>query len=387
MAGAEPAAGALSPDEARRLFPELERTTYLATNGQALLPEPTRERLRASVDLLREGFGGAMRLDAGVETVRAQVAALVGAGADEIAFVRNTGEGLCLVADLVDWRPGDELLTFAGEYRSVVHAFQGAAHRGLRVRVAEPDAHGCITAERVAAELRPATRAVALSWVRYDTGARADLAAIGRVLGPAGVLFVVDGIQGLGALPIDVRSAGVDFLAAGAHKWLLGVSGTGVLYVRRERLGELLPTHLGVTGMRDAETLHARGDPYRVCPLDAARRVEEGSRNALGIAALGASLELHARVGAAPIAARIKAVTDRLCEGFRAAGGRPRSPRGGDAWSGVLLLEPPAGVDAEALAARMLRERIVIGAREGALWGSAHYFNSREDAERVLAFL
>jgi selenocysteine lyase/cysteine desulfurase len=378
---------ALSVEEARALFPGLESTTYFASNGQALLPRPTRDRLAAGTDdLMVRGFAAQARLDANVEAVRGQVARLLGAEPDEIAFVRNTGEGLCLIAAQIDWRPGDEVLCFGGEYRSVVHAFQGMVHRGVEVRIAAPQ-DGRVTPQLVASQLGDRTRAVALSWVRYDNGARADLGAIGRLLDDAGVLFVVDGIQGVGVLPLDVRATGVGFLAAGAHKWLLGVSGTGILYVRRELQPSLLPCHLGVTSMEDAETFHGTGDPYRVCPVPAARQVEEGARNALGIAALGASLELHARIGAEAIARQVKAVTDRLCEGFRAAGGRVRSPRDEGEWSGILLLEPPPGVDLQDLWRRLLGERIMVGTREGALWGGAHYYNSLDDAERLLSFL
>jgi selenocysteine lyase/cysteine desulfurase len=389
MSDAEPkdAGPALSVEEARALFPGLESTTYFATNGQALLPRPTRDRLEAGIDdLMARGFAASAHLEANVEAVRGRVARLVGAEPDEIAFVRNTGEGLCLIAAQIDWRPGDEVLCFGGDYRSVVHAFQGMAHRGVQVRIAAPE-DGRVTPELVSSQLRDGTRAVALSWVRYDNGARADLGAIGRLLDDAGVLFVVDGIQGAGVLPIDVRASGVGFLAAGAHKWLLGVSGTGILYVRRELQPSLLPSHLGVTSMEDADTLHCTGDPYRVCPVPAARRVEEGGRNALGIAALGASLELHARIGADAIAKQVKAVTDRLCEGFRAAGGRVRSPRGEGEWSGILLLEPPPSVDLQDLWRRLLLERVVVGVREEALWGGAHYYNSLGDADRLLSFL
>jgi selenocysteine lyase/cysteine desulfurase len=377
--------GPLTPAEARALFPGLEGTTYFATNGQALLPAPTRDCIaRAAEQLAARGYAAAMRLDGRVDDVREGVARLLGASADEVAFVRNTGEGLCLVAELVDWKPGDEVLCFGGEYRSVVHAFQGAAHRGVQVRVAAPDERGCVTPALVAVELRERTRALALSWVRYDNGARADLEGIGALLRSAGVLFVVDAIQGLGALPIDVRAARVDFLAAGCHKWLLGTSGTGVLYVRQGLWPELVPTHLGVGSMKDAAAHHSTGDPYPVRPLLAARRIEEGSRNHLGILALGESLRLYERIGRDAVARQVKRVTDRLCEGFAAAGGRVRSPRGEGEWSGILLLEPPPGVDAEELSQRLIRMRIVIGARDGALWGGAHYFNDDGDADRLL---
>jgi selenocysteine lyase/cysteine desulfurase len=389
MAGAELGAPgpALSAEAARTLFPGLENTTYFATNGQALLPEPTRERMAAAIDdLAARGFAASAELEANVGSVRGQVARLLGAEPEEIAFVRNTGEGLCLIAAQIDWRPGDEVLCFGGDYRTVVHAFQGMAHRGVEVRVTPPQ-EGRVTPELVASQLRERTRVVALSWVRYDNGARADLEAIGRLLADAGVLFVVDGIQGVGVLPIDVRAARVGFLAAGAHKWLLGVSGSGILYVRRELLPSLVRTHLGVTSMEDAEVLHCTGDAYRVCPVPAARQVEEGARNALGIAALGASLEILARIGAKAVTSQVKAVTDRLCEGFLAAGGRVRSPRGEGEWSGILLLEPPPAVKPQELWGLLLSERVVVGMREGALWGGAHYYNNLDDAERLLSFL
>jgi selenocysteine lyase/cysteine desulfurase len=377
----------LTPSEARALFPGLERITYLATNGQALLPRPTRDRLVDGIDgLMHLGYGGASRLEGEVEGVRGKVASLLNATPDEIGFVRNTGEGLSFAAEAIDWKRGDEVLAFAGEYRSVVHAFQSAEPRGVQVRVVPAD-EGRITPELVARELRDGTRAVALSWVRYDNGSRSDLNAIGALLEEAGVLFVVDAIQGLGVFPVDPRAAGVHILAAGAHKWLLGISGTGVLWVRRELLPELLPVHIGVGSMADAEVLHVADDPYVVRLAPGARRVEEGARNALGIVALGESLGLHARIGAEAIEAQVKSVTDRLCDGFRAAGGKVRSPREGNAWSGILLLEPPPGIDAKDLALRMNREHIFIGQREGALWGGAHYFNSFEDADRVLSFL
>jgi selenocysteine lyase/cysteine desulfurase len=377
----------LTPAEARAFFPGLERFSYFATNGQALLPKPTRDRMVSAIDgLMQRGYGGASQLENEVESVRAKVARLLNAGPDEIGFVRNTGEGLSFAAEAIDWKSGDEVLVFAGDYRSVVHAFQAVAYRGVQVRVSPTD-EGRVTADLIERQLRDRTRAVALSWVRYDTGAQADLVAIGALLEQAGVLFVVDAIQGLGVLPIDPRAAGVHILAAGAHKWLLGLSGTGILWVRRELVPALLPIHIGVGSMADGDVLHGGDDPYVVQLAPGARRVEEGARKALGIVALGESLDFSNRVGADAIAVQVKRVTDRLCDGFHAVGGQVRSPRGKGEWSGIVLLEPPPGIDAGELALRMIRERVFIGSREGALWGGAHYFTSVEDADRLLSFL
>lgn len=384
----EPVAEPITLDEARALFPALTKTTYFATNGHGILPRPAAESLAQNAERLsRSGYGAAARLDANVDTVRRQVAELLHAEVSEIAFVRNTGEGLCLTADLIDWREGDEVLTFAGEYRSIVHAFQGAIHRGVTVRVANLEEPRLICPEFIERELTDQTRAVVLSWVRYDNGARADLNAIGRLLRSKGILFIVDGIQGTGVLPVDVHAAQVDFFCAGAHKWLLGVSGTGILYISQRAQASLIPTHLGVTSMKDEDTSHVTGDPYVVCPHAEARRVEEGSRNALSIAALGESLTLHERIGAEAIEAQVKAVTEHLCEGFEEAGGIVLSPRGEGEWSGILLLKPPSDIRVEDLLARLHSERISIGEREGALWGAAHYYNTTADADLLLRCL
>lgn len=381
------ASASLSVAEARALFPALGETTYFATNGLGLLPQPTRDRLVQAIDALhRRGYAGGLALEAAVEPARASAARLLGAAPEEIGFVRNTGEGLHYAAEALPLAAGDEVLVFAGEYRSVVHAFQGAAHRGVRVRVAPTDG-GRVTPERVRAELGERTRVVALSWVRYDNGARCDLAAIGARARDAGAFFVVDAIQGLGVLPLDVRAAGADVLAAGAHKWLLGLSGSGILYLRRELLPALIPTRLGVGSMDDAARTHGAADAYDVRVATGARRVEEGARNGLGIAALGESLDLLARIGGDAIAAQVRAVTEHLCRGWTAAGGRVRCPRAEGEWSGIFLLEPPPGLDVADLHRRLLRARVAIGQREGALWGGAHFYNSLEDADRLLSFL
>jgi kynureninase len=274
----EKPAAKLSVEEARALFPGLADITYFATNGQALLPRPTRDRLAAGIDdLMARGFAASAALDADVETVRGQVARLLGAEKGEIAFVRNTGEGLCLIAALIDWRPGDEVLCFSGEYRSVVHAFQGMAHRGVEVRIAPPRL-GRVTAELVASQLRDRTRVVALSWVRYESGARADLGAIGRLLEDAGVLFVVDGIQGVGVLPIDVRPPGSD-------SWRPAPTSGSSASREPESCtcaassASLLPATWASRRWRTRRA-HCTGDPYR-SPVRAARQVEEGARNAL----------------------------------------------------------------------------------------------------------
>ncbi len=379
--------GSLSAQEARALFPALERLTYFATNGYGLLPTTARDRMIGAATALGEyGYAAHARLKRGIDGVRAQVATLLSADPTEIGFTRNTADGLIFFAEAYRWPPGDEVLVFAGEYPTVVYPFLSLERFGVQVRIA-PVEHGAVTAEQVAASLRDETRCVALSWVRFDNGARADLAAIGTVLAAADVRFVVDAIQGLGVFPIDVAAAHIDALAAGTHKWLMGLAGLGVLYVRRALLAELQPVRAALGSMRHSDDHHYPADVYPFDLRDETRRVEEGAVNEVAIAVLAESLAVIDRVGIDAIGAQVRAVTDRLCDGFVAAGGRVRSPRDGGAWSGIVALEPPSAVDVDDLWGRLLADHVAIGVRDGAVWAGAHFYTNEADADRVLSFL
>ena len=207
------------------------------------------------------------------------------------------------------------------------------------------------------------------------------------MLAAADVRFVVDAIQGLGVFPIDVAAAHIDALAAGTHKWLMGLAGLGVLYVRRALLAELQPVRAALGSMRHRDDHHYPADVYPFDLRDETRRVEEGAVNEVAIAVLAESLAVIDRVGIDAIGAQVRAVTDRLCDGFVAAGGRVRSPRDGGAWSGIVALEPPSAVDVDDLWGRLLADHVAIGVRDGAVWAGAHFYTNEADADRVLSFL
>ncbi len=372
---------------ARQLVPAAANLTYLGTNGGAPLPVPVTEAVKSALDGL-QGGGVATMMLAGPQVerdTRAKLAHFLGCDPDEVAFSRNTGEGIVWTADSIRWNPGDQVLAYQGEYPTVVYPFLARREDGVDV-IVRPRENGRITPAMVTRDLTPRTRLLAISFVQFDNGFRADLAAIAAACHANGTLLLVDAIQGLGALPLDVRAMNIDFLAAGTHKWLLALPGLGVYYVRRDLLPELRPVHVALGSTVEVPEEWPNQE-YTLDLKQDASRFEEGTRNHLGLVALGASLDVILGFGIDDIAARIKELTDLLVAGAERRGCRVMSPRGEDEWSGILLWQPPAHRPAKQIVPQMHQQWMVVGEREECVWCGLNFYNSEEDVEKVLSFV
>src|ERR1700733_10172212 len=194
-----------------------------------------------------------------IETLRIAAAALMNAHRDEIAFVKNTGEGVSIAAFGNEWQSGDLIVTSAVEYPTNIYPWMELARsRGVRIAMVaeESDAAGCrsVPIEKIlAAADTTQCKMITLSPVEFASGQRHDLAAIGKFCRENGKLLCFDAIQSLGVLPIDVREMNIDYLSAGGHKWLMGPVGTGIFYCRRELLEKTRPPIIGVSSVSTAE--------------------------------------------------------------------------------------------------------------------------------------
>jgi len=220
--------------------------------------------------------------------LRQQLAVLTGAGSErDIALLKNTTEGICVVASGLDWQAGDNLVLPMGEFPSNRLPWLAQAEHGVGIR--EVDIRTADNAEEALLDaLDERTRLLSVSAVQWNDGFRLDLARLGKACRENGVLFFVDAIQQLGALAMDVEQCRIDFLAADAHKWLLGPEGIAVFYCN-ERARPLLRLHQQGWHMTDNPWNFNQDD---IRPSNSAKRFEAGSPNTLGQAALHASLEL-----------------------------------------------------------------------------------------------
>ncbi len=370
-------------------FPILARCDFFNHAGVSPLPHAA----AAAIAGYAEQAKCSAYLGAGwyrqIEQLRGLCARLINAGQDEIAFIKNTSEGIATVAKGLHWQPGDRVVLTNVEYPANVYPWYDLRQRlGIELVAVEeetrPDGSRAVPLDRILCEARhPRTRLVALSHVEYASGQRNDLASVGSLCRRMGKLFCVDAIQSLGILPVDVQAMNIDFLAADGHKWLLGPEGAGFLYVRRELIPRLEPLAIGWMNVIDADDY----GHYDFTLKSDAGRYECGTHNVPGLLGLKASIELLLGAGIDKISGRIRVLTDRLIEGLRAAGQIVISPREGGQWSGIVSFLSPTH-DPNRLFAQLRKERRTeIAVREGRLRVSAHFYNTEAQIDRLLRAL
>lgn len=366
-------------DAFRRQMPVTDKWAYFDHAAVAPLPAPARAALADwAQDATENGYVSGHRWGRQVEALRGLSARLIGADTDEIALVRNTTEGINLVAEGFPWRAGDNCVTLADEFPSNQYPWMHLADRGVETRRV-PTKEGQVDLDRLNAACDQRTRIVAVSWVGYSSGWRHDVGALAEIAHRHGALLFLDAIQALGVFALDVRQSPVDFLAADGHKWLLGPEGAGIFFTRREHLGLLRPLGIGWNSV-----VHAHDFSRIELNLkDSAARYEGGSPNTAGMLALGASMKLLAEFGPPKLAQRVLELTDSACLRLAEIGARVVSDRSPEHKSGIVTFELP-GRDPQAVRQSCLEQGVVLSCRAGRLRISPHAYNNDADLDRLI---
>ena len=363
----------------RAEFPVTESCIYM--NHAAV--SPLSRRVRSAMAGLLEDvhrFGSEhwdRWVDAYAATRRA-TAQLLGADPSEIAFIKNTSEGISLFTNGLDWRPGDEVVSLEGEFPANYYPWQLLEKKGVTLRLVK-DENGLFSLDAIARALGPRTRVVTVSFVQFLSGFRLNLDALGEICAAQKALLFVDAIQGLGALPLDVRRAQIAGLAADGHKWLTGPEGAGLLFVRQDLLDSIQPTAIGWMNFRRWMDFSSRDLTWR----DDARRYEPGSLNTVGIYGLGAAINLLLEIGIENIGERVLGLTDRLRAGLKERGHRVFGPSAREDSSGIVSFVPRE-LTAEQVVEQLRDERIMVSARSGMVRVSPHFYNSEAEIDCLL---
>jgi selenocysteine lyase/cysteine desulfurase len=314
-------------------------------------------------------------------TIKERVSELIGADKSEIAFVKNTTEGILIVANGLDWRPGDNVVIADIEYPSNVYCWMNLARRGVSIKWVKAR-EGRILLEDIDALIDRRTRVVSLSAVQFSNGFRLDLERLGALCQSRGVLLNLDAIQWVGALHIDLRRCHVDFLSFGGHKWLLAPIGTGIFYCRKDSMQHIHPHNVGYHSVDKSED-HM---DYDLTFRPNAGRFEEALVNFPGVWGLEAAVELHLALGAENEERYILGLYAVAKRGLEAKGYQIVSPQGEGEVSGILSFRHPT-LQPERIADRLQAAKINLAIRGGNLRISPSVYNDEAEIRRLLEAL
>jgi selenocysteine lyase/cysteine desulfurase len=359
----------------RSEFPILAHTTYLNSCSQGALSH----RVRAAYEEYLAGWdeNGAEwavwveRADA----ARAAFARLLKAEPSELAVTTSVTQGVSGIVSALDLRARPKIVISEYEFPTVGQIAHAQELRGAEVVHVRPEADGSIPVERFAEAIDERTALVCCTTVSYRTGHRHDVAEIARLAHEQGALCLADSYQAIGAVDFDARALGVDFVTGGTVKYLLGSSGLGFLYVRRELLGKLLPSQTGWFADEDIFQM----DISDYSPAADARRFDAGTPPVPNIYAGLAGMSIVEEAGTAAIEEHIAGLAERLHDGAEELGAQVATPRG--ARSPLVCIK---STDIDALVSALAGEKIVCSERDSNLRVSLHLYNVEEDVDRLL---
>jgi len=370
----------------RREFPVAQSKIFLAHAGVCALPQRV---AGAMSDYAREATTGDQEkfvFPGVLNDGRKLAARLLQCQPEEVAFVGPTSLALSFIASGLKFRRGDNVLVYFEDYPSNVYPWTALAEQGVEVRLMNTRGLGVIRPMYVIGQTDENTRLVALASCHFISGYRIDISAIGKALRERKILFSVDGIQTLGAFPTTVEH--VDFLAADAHKWLLGPCGSGLMYVRRSLQEQLSPPVYGWHNVRSPNFVAQESITFR----SGAKKYEAGTHNLLGLVGLLTALEFILELGVVNISRELLRKRALLVPALQNRGYDVLRAEAPTETASAIVSFHRTGADLAALHQRLLAADIVTSLRtdrtgQKYIRISPHFYNSDGELERLLAAL
>ncbi|MDE0812098.1 MAG: aminotransferase class V-fold PLP-dependent enzyme [Alphaproteobacteria bacterium] len=375
-------ATAAGPDWAalRKEFPTTANCTYLNISNKAILPRSVEESMRQWMNDIYDNAGEDAFSMQGVEETRDAVAETFGAPRECLALIKNTSEGVNVVAQGFPWREGDNVVISEFEHENNTFPWRYLARQGIEVRLAAPGPDGRITVDRYHDLVDDRTRILAVGWVVYGNGYRADIQSLSAFCHERGVKLVVDGIQAVGVINTPLADLGADVVIAGGHKAQFSLAGAGLMYATPEMIEMLTPPYA-------AKFTFASLDRTLANPELAgdAHRFEYGNPNFLGCWVQKRSADYIRSIGLANIETRVRELTTRLMEAAESRQIRVRTPGPWAQRAGIISLD--LGTDAKAAVAALKERGVIVSYKDTHLRASVHFYNNEDDIDRLIETL
>jgi cysteine desulfurase/selenocysteine lyase len=361
----------------RKLFPVTQTAIYL--NHAAISPYSTRVSEALKQQITKRTDEPADVYPVFLEEnrkLKENFATIINARPENIAIIPNTSTGLNWLANGLEWQGGDRILLVEREFPSNIYPFLNLIRKGVQIDYVTPKNGGIGRAE-VAEKIVKKTKIFSVSYVQFLNGFRIDAAGIGKLCGSHDIIFSVDGIQGVGAVSLDVQDAGIAFLSNGGHKWLMGPLGCGFMYVSPQLMEKLYPVFAGWLSVKNSWDFFN----YQLEFLDDAARFEPGTQNFLGITGARAATDLLIEVGIPRIEAHLLDMGNYLTGamkdmGFNYTGSSENKQR-----AGIYSFSHPRSKE---IFDALTVNHIFVSLREGDIRVSPHFYNTREELEELV---
>jgi cysteine desulfurase/selenocysteine lyase len=367
---------------------EIEDATYLNLAGQSPMPKVSIRAVQAALEAKKYPHQKPDSTFYEVPNrIRASIAKLIGGKPEEIALTTGASTGVAAVAHALTWQPGDEVITAKGEFPLQYTAWKPMEEReGLKLKIVSPRER-FLTAGDLIAAMTPRTRLVSVSMVRYDDGTLLDAARVAEACHKQGALLLLDASQCCGAIPMDVKQLGADFIVSAGYKWLLGPFGTGFFWVKSEHLAMLRPGPFYWMALMESHNFADLNFEDPKSPANAKRwdSPEWASYFNFNLVAMDTSVEFVLRVGPELVQAHNRKLIELMFERLPKDRFVPASPldaarRGPYGCFAARSKEKTAEVYQ-----RLRKESVVVSLREGNIRVSPHLYNTERDIDRLIS--
>jgi selenocysteine lyase/cysteine desulfurase len=369
---------------------EIEDATYLNLASQAPMPRVTIRAVQAAIEADKYPHHQSDSTFFEVpDRIRASIAKLIGGKPEEIAITTGASNGMAAVAHGLPWNPGDEVITSKGEFPLHYTTWKPMEEReGLKLKIVSPRER-FITADDLLAAMTPKTRVVSISLVRFDDGSLLDAARVAAACRAQGALLVLDISQCCGAMPLDVRQLGADFMVCAGYKWLLGPFGTGFFWAKSELIAKMRPGPfywMAVPGAHNFSSL-SFADPKPA--LDAKRwdTAESASYFNFNLVAMDISADFVVRMGPETVAAHNRKLIDLMYERLPKDRCIPASPLAADRRGPYGCFVARTQEKTVALYQKLRNENVIVSLREGNIRVSPHLYNTERDIDRLISVI
>lgn len=312
-----------------------------------------------------------------VEETKLLLSELINCNIDRTAFVDNTSNGISILAQSIDWKKGDRILLNDIEFPANVYPFLNLKRLGIEVDFVKSE-NGIVTADKIINSIKSETKLVSVSFVQFLSGYKVDLEKIGNYCRANNIIFSVDGIQGIGAMRIDVKKCKIDFLSCGTQKWLLGMQGLAFIYVDEEFQKKMIPANVGWLSVENAWNLL----DYKLELKTTANVFQGGTLNAFGINAFNTSLKLFKDFGFDNVEKEVLSNTKYFIIKLKSLGlDCVLSHCSDDELAGIVTIKPK---NSEKIFEELEKKKIFCSLREGFIRFAPHFYNTHHEIDKVI---